>query len=115
MPCYSVRSTKVAFEKVAYKPGHLGLLAAALEEMGYQVQRSGTTLKIWPKNTVANTTNTIAYGGGGVLQIPSTLKDRFTLDAVKQAYARQAVKLQAKRNGWLLREVGENQFVVERR
>ena len=114
MPCWSVRSTKVAFEKVAYKPAHFDLMTAALQEMGYQVQRNGTTLKIWPKNTVANTTNTIAYGGG-ILQIPSTLKDRFTLDAVKQAYSRQAVKLHAKRNGWLLREVGENQFVVERR
>ena len=48
MPCYSIRSTKVAFEKVAYKPAHLDLLTAALQEMGYQVQRSGTTLKIWP-------------------------------------------------------------------
>ncbi len=114
MPCYSIRSTKVAFEKVAYRSAHLGLLTAALQEMGYQVQRSGTTLKIWPKNTVANAANTIAYGGG-ILQIPSPLKDRFTLDAVKQAYARQAVKLHAKRNGWLLREVGENQFVAERR
>ncbi len=114
MPCYSVRSTKVAFEKVAYRPAHLDLMTAALQEMGYQVQRSGTTLKIWPNNTVANATNTIAYGGG-MLQIPSTLKGRFTLDAVQQAYTRQAVKLQAKRNGWLLREVGENQFVAERR
>lgn len=114
MPCYSVRSTPVAFEKVAYKPLHLDLMTAALEELGYQAQKRGATLKIWPKNTVANATNTVAYGGG-VLQIPSTLKDRFTVDAVQQAYARQAVKLHAKRNGWLLRDVGENQFLVERR
>jgi hypothetical protein len=114
LPCWSVRSTKVAFEKVAYKPAHLELLTAALQEMGYEVLRNGATLKIWPKNTVANAANTIAYGGG-ILQIPSPLKDRLTLDRVKEAYARQAVRLHAKRNGWLLQEIGGREFIAERR
>lgn len=114
MPCHTIRRTPVTFEKVAYKPGHLDLLVAAVHEMGYQVARTGNILKICPKGRSATTENTIAYGGG-VFQIPSTLKDRFTLDKVKEAYSRQAVRLHARRNGWLVREAGENQFVVERR
>ena len=115
MPCYTIRQTAVSFEKTAYKPGHLDLMAAALDELGYQVQRNGATLKIWPKNTTAVASNTIAYGGG-VLQVPSTLKRIFTLDKLKEAYSRQAVRLQARRNGWLLREgANANEFVAERR
>ena len=54
------------------------------------------------------------YGGGG-LAIPSPMRERFTFDQLKEAYARQAVRVNARRNGWLLKEVGENEFVAERR
>ena len=38
MPCFSIRQTKVTFERVAYKAGHMALLLGALREMGYEVQ-----------------------------------------------------------------------------
>jgi hypothetical protein len=114
MPCYTVRKTPVVFEKVAYKPAHLMLLMDAVKELGYQVLADRTALKIWPAGAEADTANTILYQGGR-FEIPSPLKDRFTLDRVKQAYARQAVKVQARRNGWLLRELSQTEFEVIRR
>lgn len=114
MPCYTIRRTPVTFEKVAYKAGHLSLLTGALKQMGYQVQTNGTAVKIWPVGTSATVRNTILYQDGR-FQIPSPLKDRFTLEAVQQAYAREAVKLHARRSGWLLREISPTEFEVTRR
>jgi len=126
MPCYTIRSTRVTFEKVAYQPGHMALMLDALKAMGYQIQgpfpvlglRSrmprGLAVKIWPIGTVATAQNTILYQDGR-LQIPSTLRDRFTVDAVKEAYAREALKLHAKRNGWLLREISPTEYEVTKR
>ncbi len=123
MPCYTIRRTPVTFEKVAYKPGHLALLMDALRTLGYQIQvdvpviklrsrlPAGLAFKIWPDGTVATRENTILYKDGQ-FQVPTTLKERFTLDAVKEAYARQAVKLHARRNGWLLREISPTEFEV---
>jgi len=45
-------------------------------------------------------------------QIPSTLRDRFTTDAVKEAYAREALKLHARRNGWRLHEISPTEYEV---
>ena len=124
MPCYTIRETPVTFEKVAYRPGHMSLLLDALKAMGYQVQAnvptiklrshqpSGQAMKIWPVGAVATTQNTILYKDGK-LQIPST--SSFKVEALKEAYSRAAVKLHAARNGWLLREVGQNQFEAIRR
>jgi len=126
MPCYTIRNTPVTFEKVAYQPGHMALMLDALQALGYQVQANvpvlqlrshlprGLAVKIWPAGTVATTENTILYQDGR-LQIPSTLRDRFTVDAVKEAYAREAVKLHAKRNGWLLREISPTEYEVTKR
>ncbi len=115
MPCHTIRQTPVAFEKVAYKAGHLNLLIEALRQMGYQVESdAGRALKIWRLGSAATATNTILYREGR-FEIPSTLKGRFTAEAVKQAYAREAVKLQARRNGWLLREISPTEFEVTKR
>jgi hypothetical protein len=114
MPCYTIRQTPVTFEKVAYKVGHLSLLTGALKQMDYQVQASGMALRIWPVGATATVENTILYRDGR-FQIPSPLKDRFTLEAIQQAYAREAVKLHARRNGWLLREISLTEFEVTRR
>jgi len=124
MPCYTIRETPVTFEKVAYRPGHMSLLLDALKAMGYQVQAnvptiklrshqpSGQAMKIWPVGGVATTQNTILYKDGK-LQIPST--SSFKVEALKEAYSRAAVRLHAAKNGWLLREVGQNQFEAIRR
>jgi hypothetical protein len=114
MPCYTIRQTPVTFEKVAYKVGHLSLLTDALKQLGYQVQASGTALKIWPVGAAATVQNTVQYRDGR-FQIPSPLKSRFTLETIQQAYAREAVKLHARRNGWLLREISPTEFEVTKR
>ncbi len=126
MPCYTIRKTPVTFEKVAYKAGHIALLLDALTGMGYQSEAdvpvlklrshlpSGVAVKIWPAGVAATVANTILYRDGQ-FQVPSTLKDRFTLDAVKQAYAREAIKLHARRHGWLLRELGPSEFEALKR
>ncbi len=126
MPCNTIRRTRVTFEKVAYQPGHMALMLDALKALGYQTKvdvpplelRSrlplGLAVKIWPVGTTATTRNTILYQDGK-LQIPSTLRDRFTVDAVKEAYAREAVKLHARRNGWLLREISPTEYEVTKR
>ena len=126
MPCYTIRQTPVTFEKVAYRPGHMSLLVDALRGMGYQVEAdvpgiqlrshlpAGMTVKIWPAGTAATLGNTVLYRDGH-FQIPSPLRDRFTMEAVQQAYAREAVKLHARRNGWLLRELSPTEFEVLKR
>ncbi len=120
MPCYSIRRTRVTFEKVAYQPGHMALMIDALKALGYQTDvpahrlPRGQAVKIWPAGTRATTQNTILYQDGK-LQIPSTLTDRFTVDGLKEAYAREAVKLHARRNGWLLREISPTEYEVTKR
>ncbi len=111
MPCHTIRQTPITFEKVAYKAGHIGLLMEALRQMGYEVQPDGRqSLKI----RLAGSASTILYREGR-FEIPSTLRDRFTVESVKQAYAREAVKLQARRNGWLLREISPTECEVTKR
>jgi hypothetical protein len=119
MPCYTIRQTPVVFEKVAYRPGHLGLLIDALKELGFETdsetpesRRSG--LRIWPAGTIRTAENTVLYRDG-MFEVPSTLKKRFPLDRLKEAYARQAIRLHARRNGWLLRELSNSQFELVKR
>jgi hypothetical protein len=118
MPCYSIRQTPVVFEKVAYRPGHIGLLIDALKELGFDTEsdadgkRSG--LRIWPAGTIRTAENSAVYRDGA-FEVPSTLKNRFSLDRVKEAYARQAIRLHARRNGWLVREAGTAQFELVKR
>ncbi len=124
MPCNTIRRTRVTFEKVAYQPGHMALMLDALKALGYQVDvpplelRSRlprrSAVKIWPAGTAATAENTILYQDGK-LQIPSTLRERFTVDTLKEAYAREAVKLHARRNGWLLREISPTEYEVTKR
>ena len=97
----------------------MALLLDALKTMGYQIQAPvpvlqlrtylphGLAVKICPVGTAATTENTILYQDGR--QIPSTLRDRFTID---EAYAREALKLHARRNGWLLHEISPTEYEV---
>lgn len=114
MPCYTVRQTPVTFEKVAYKPGHMGLLIEALKQLGYEIEATGTAIKIWSAAARATVENTILYKDGR-FQVPSTLQGRFSLERVKEAYAREAVKLHARRNGWLLNQISETEFELTKR
>ncbi len=118
MPCYTIRTTPVTFEKVAYKAGHLGLLIEALKNLGFQVEEGvikqpGTVIKLWPAGTAPVLENTILYTDGR-FEVPSPLRNRFRLEVVQQAYACEAVKLHARRNGWRLRQLAENEFEVTR-
>jgi hypothetical protein len=125
VPCYTIRSTGVTFEKVAYQPGHLALLLEALKDLGYQLEAgvrtislrthlpSGTAVRIWPAGTYAGVQNTILYKDGK-FQIPSAMRDRFTLERIEQAYARQAVLTHAQRNNWLVREISQTEFELTR-
>ena len=118
MPCYTIRQTPVVFEKVAYRAGHVGLLTDALKELHFEVEsdpdRTRPGLRIRPAGTAWRPETTVIYRDG-TFEIPSTLKNRFSLDRVKEAYARLAVRLHARRNGWLLRELTGSEFELVKR
>ncbi len=115
MPCYTIRQTPVVFENVAYRPAHMPLMLEALAEMGFEIQADpGRELVFWPAGSMRTIDNTIQYRGG-TFRIPSTTRSRFSLDQLKEAYARQVLKLHAHRNGWLLRELSKTEFEVVKR
>ncbi len=115
MPCHTIRQTPVVFENVAYKPAHLALMVAALKEVGFEVQNeAGRELRLWPAGSSPAVENTILYRGGK-FEVPSTLRGRFNLGRLKEAYARQAIKLHARRNGWLVRDLSSTGFELVKR
>jgi hypothetical protein len=85
MSCYTIRQIPVVFEKVAYRPGHPGLLIDAFKELGFETdsespegKRSG--LRIWLAGTIRTAENTVLYQDG-MFEVPSTLlKKRLSLD-----------------------------------
>jgi hypothetical protein len=125
MPCYTIRTTPVTFTQVFYKAGHWGLLLEALKHLGFEIRSdipvaklggrlpAGRAVKIWPAGAAPTLENTIVYTDGR-FEVPSPLQDRFRLEALQQAYAREAIQLHARRNGWRLRQLVENEFEVTR-
>ena len=125
MPCYTIRATPITFENVAYKPGHLDVMIAALESMGYEIENKmiykhgtdvelGKGLVLYPKGELASRTNKVIYRDGK-FQIPSTMQERFTLRKVQVAYGMEAGKLHAKKMGWQFTQTGEETFKLVRR
>ncbi len=119
MPCYTIRKTPVVFENIAYKPSHMLLMIEAIQEMGFVFLADlqggvARELTIWPAGSVRTAENTIRYRGGK-FEVPSTLGSRFSLDRLKEAYSRQAIKFHARRNGWLVRELSGTEFEIVKR
>jgi hypothetical protein len=118
MPCYTIRQTSVMFDKLAYRPGNVRMLIDALKELGFEVEsdpeRTNPGLRIRPAGMARRADNTVVYQDG-TFEIPSTLENRFSLDRVKEAYARQAIRLHARRNGWLLHEISGTEFELMKR
>lgn len=115
MPCDSVRTTPpVIFSKVRIT-AHIEVLQSALQSLGYTVERNESRLTFW------RTTEPRQYGSGeyraGTLSLPERwqLNGLYGEDAIRVAYAGAAVKFQAKRYGWTVKETGPNQFEVQRR
>ena len=124
MPCDSVRSTPVVFNRVAYTPGHAGTLITALEDIGFSVRNSqlykrhtsisvGEGLVITPKNEYGTRENTITYLDGQ-FWIPEPLQSRFTVERVQSAYAMRVAEDEATENGWQFERLSETEFEMSK-
>lgn len=97
MPCDTISTTNVEFKM---ENTNVDLLQAALEGMGYTVNKKG---------------NTLSFRGSGYNYVNGTFRDgkidvefnawqSFDVNAVKRAYSTEVVRAMGKRFGWQLKE-----------
>jgi hypothetical protein len=91
MPCWEVRTQTTDFTKAV---GHEDLLADALRELGYNVQRTGNQISFSGRGTSGY------YSGGRF----NTQGNDFNADEAKQAFGGQVVKKAAKQFGWRVKQ-----------
>ena len=104
MPCYTVQLNTVKL--TAADPD---LLKAAVLDLGHPFTRTGAKIRLsTPSGQV-----TIE---GGVLKSSSLSVEALEAlrNDIQQAYSRQAVYLAARTQGWKVKQVGANQYEVQR-
>ena len=108
MPCWSVQESKVEFLATSTDTG---LLATALERLGYAVARVPEGMLVFRKD------------GQSGSYAPRTgrleLAQGWDVNEIKRAYSEQTVESQARKFGWQLEwstnAAGHRQAVVQRR
>lgn len=112
MPCDTVRTTPpVRFGKVKV-PAQIDVLQAALESLDYTVERTDSQLRFWrSRPAVAGTYMS------GTLTIPEVWRANpdYGEQALRVAFSTAAIRFQAKKYGWLVKETAAGEFEVQRR
>lgn len=96
MPCYSITTVTSELKNVNRET-----LKTALASLGYNDVRETSSGLYWSRGQWEN----------GKL----TARNDATIAEVKKAYGRETVKAQAKRFGWQVKQVSDNQFEITKR
>lgn len=97
MPCWEVRTVNVEF-----KAANAALLDKALKELGWQYRVDGKIVRVSGRSAYDSTIELDLVAGRATIQPEQQAR----LNELKRAYAKQAVKLAAKLNGWRVVEKG---------
>jgi hypothetical protein len=108
MPCYQVRTVEVSF-----KVGNIELLKKALEKAGWKITSSGE----WGIN-ISNANYKTASIRFTNSKIQSSFFNEKELtgisNQIKRAYSEVVIDEIAKKQKWLKRQMGQNQFQLQR-
>lgn len=110
MPCDTIQLNRVDVAKM--NPELLRAAQPELEEAGYRIilHNGAEGRVIWADKW----SNRITYEEGRLESRLSNTELAKFRNTLAQAYSRQAVLAAAKRNGWRVRQVGPNQYEVQR-
>lgn len=107
MPCDAIRQTSV--DLTVASPG---LLATALRDLGLTATASGSMVSF--AGTLKNGTYLNGYYSNSRLTLYGDMDTAPVVNTIKKAYSHAAVKQQAKKYGWTLKQTGDTYVVTKR-
>jgi hypothetical protein len=116
MPCDTIRATPIVFENAVFKAAHKDVLINALLNLKFIVKEDAKVkgLTIYPAiDRYATPKNTVTYWDGQ-FKIPSTMKDRFSMEKIQNAYGMQAARVMAQKAGWQFKQLDDSNFQIVR-
>jgi deoxyribodipyrimidine photolyase-like uncharacterized protein len=109
MPCWTIQTNQIDFQKVDFQTFVDSLKAAGHTVIFQDAERQEVQFRM------KDSYDRITFKNGNLSGAASERELQTSALALKQSYSRQVVQAQAKRFGWLTREIAPNKFEIVRR